>query len=97
MINMINIINQIVGLSVDFQSIITVIFLIFLLALMMYCYNKIRVFIIIASIEIFSLIIGVLSLTIQLPLQPFISMFFIVFQTCLFLIICIQTFNTERR
>lgn len=75
----------------DWESVLmpflVIIFLIFLMGLMIFLYMKLRVFTVILTVFLFSLIFGMLSMSFEfLPFTPFISIFFMLFQTIFFLI-----------
>jgi len=59
-------------------------FLIFLMILMIVCYMKIRVFPIMVGLYVFSLVIFTVSLGVELPLNPYIQIMFIIIQTLFF-------------
>jgi len=76
--------------------IMTLFIIVFLFALMLFCYLKIRVFIVILGIYLFSLIIGILALSESIiPFTPYIQIFFLIFQTLIFIIVSIETFQKE--
>lgn len=70
--------------------------LIFLLGLMIFCYLKIRVFVVILVIYGFSLIIGIMAFSESIiPFTPFLQIFFLIFQTIIFIITTIETFEKK--
>ena len=76
------------------EPIITIIMLIFLLALMLLIYAKFRIFVLALVVEIFSLIIGLEALSISgFPLSPYFQLFFILIQSVLFTIISLEAFG----
>lgn len=73
---------------------LVIFFLIIMMGLMIYLYMKARIFPIILIVFLFSLIFGMLSISYELlPFNPFISIFFILFQTIFFLITSIDMFK----
>lgn len=71
--------------------VIGVVVLIFMMVLMVYFYNKHKVFLPIITIFLFSLIIGITSLSIEnFPFTPYFQTFFIVFQMIFLLLTTIQ-------
>ena len=73
------------------------IFLIGLIGAMLLCYFKFRVFLFALTIEIFSLIFGVLALSTSLPFQPYLPIFFIIVQSVIFSKISMDFFNEVKR
>ena len=68
--------------------------IIFLFALMLYCYMKIRIFLVILVIYLFSLIIGFSALNESIiPFTPYLQLFFLVFQTIIFIIVALEVFR----
>ena len=68
--------------------------IIFLFALMLYCYMKIRIFLVILVIYLFSLIIGFSALNESIiPFTPYLQLFFLVFQTIIFIIVVLEVFR----
>lgn len=79
-----------------FFPIMSLFAIIFLFMLMIYCYMKIRVFLVILVVYIFSLVIGVVSFNESvIPFTPFLQIFFLVFQTIIFIIVCLEVFRNE--
>jgi len=65
-----------------------------LLIAMLLCYYKFRIFIIVVIIEIFSIVFGILALSYyQIPFQPYLTIFFLVFQSALFIDIMLKIFQ----
>ena len=68
--------------------------IIFLFALMLYCYMKVRIFLVILVIYLFSLIIGFSALNESIiPFTPYLQLFFLVFQTIIFIIVALEVFR----
>jgi len=79
-----------------FYPIMVLFVIIFLFGLMIFCYLKIRVFVVILGIYLFSLIIGILALSESIiPFTPYLQIFFLIFQTIIFIIVSIEVFNKE--
>lgn len=77
--------------TIDFYPYITFLSLIFLLVLHLYCYVKIRRFLINLVIYLFSLIIGYQAFNEStIPFTPFFQIFFLFFQTTILLIMSIE-------
>ena len=68
--------------------------ILFLFALMLFCYIKIRVFLVILVIYLFSLVIGITAFNESvIPFTPFLQIFFLVFQSIIFIIVSIEVFS----
>lgn len=66
--------------------IFSLLFLIFLMILMIFIYMKVRIWLVILVLFLFSLIIGIYSLSLEyIPFNPYFSIFFILFQSVLFI------------
>jgi len=77
-----------------FYPLMTFFVIIFLFALMLFCYLKIRVFLLILAIYLFSLIIGLSAMNESIvPFTPFLQIFFLLFQTIIFTIVSIEVFS----
>lgn len=74
----------------------TLSFLFFLIILMIYMYKVIKDIIPIVIIYGFSLIIGVYSFECILPFTPYCSLFFIVFQTGLFIMSSMELYTSNK-
>lgn len=82
---------------IGFYPIMTFFGIIFLFGLMIFCYLKIRIFWIIIIIELFSLIIGFNSFNESvIPFTPYLQIFFLIFQTAIFLLTAIQVFEKDK-
>ena len=80
-----------------FYPLMTFFGIIFLFALMIFCFLKLRIFVLILAIYLFSLIIGFNSFSESvIPFTPYLQIFFLVFQTIMFLLTAIQTFGNKR-
>lgn len=76
---------------------LSIFIIIVLLLLMLYLYLKARNFLIILVVYLFSLIIGISSLTtLYIPFTPFIQIFFILFQTVIFILTAITLIDNMR-
>lgn len=76
--------------ALDWSSVLNpflnIIILIFFIGLMLVCFFKFRVFLVILTIFLFSIIIGVMSIAIsEIPFTPYLQIFFILFQGIIFL------------
>jgi hypothetical protein len=70
-------------------------FIIFLLCLMGYLYKKMRIWVMILLVFTFSLIFGIISIMrFDIPFSPYIQIFFILFQTIIFLSTSIEVFKS---
>lgn len=79
---------------IDFYPYLTFASLIFLLILHLYCYLKVRRFLINLVIYLFSLIIGYQAFNEStIPFTPFIQIFFLFFQTTILLIMALEVNN----
>lgn len=68
--------------------------IIFLFMLMTFCYLKVRVFLVIIIIYLFSLVIGVMALSESvIPFTPFLQLFFLIFQSAILIIVSIEVFE----
>lgn len=75
----------------DFYPIMTFLTLIILIVLSLYCYLKVRRFLLNLVIYLFSLIIGFNALNEStIPFTPYIQIFFLFFQTTILLIMAIE-------
>lgn len=64
----------------------TIFLLVVLVALMLICFQKFRYFPVIFTLWVFSMVLGVMALNVDLPLSPFIQIFFLVFQSIMFIL-----------
>jgi len=83
--------------SFDFPitPIISVVILVVLMILMVLFYSKKKIFLIILTIHLFSLVIGLDSIgTESIPFTPWFQTFFIVFQTIFLLLTSIEVFRS---
>lgn len=79
-----------------FYPIMTFFAIIFLFAIMIFCYLKIRIFVVILGIYLFSLIIGILSFNESvIPFTPYLQIFFLFFQTTIFVVVSIEVFEKK--
>lgn len=76
------------------QPFLGVFVLIILMIIMVILYKYIRIWLVILIVFLFSLIIGVNSLALEyIPFNPYLSIFFILFQSCFFIVISIETYK----
>ena len=68
-------------------TIISVIILFVLMIIMILLYLKLRIFLVILVVFLFSLIIGINSMSeTNIPFTPYLQTFFLLFQSCIFII-----------
>jgi hypothetical protein len=78
-------------LDIDYFPLINFFTLVFLMIVALYCYMKVRRYIINLVIFLFSLIIGINSMSAtDMPFNPMFQIFFLVFHTTLILIMSIE-------
>lgn len=83
---------------IGFYPIMTFFGLIFFFVLMVYCYLKLRIFWLILIIYLFSLIIGVLAVSESIiPFTPYLQIFFLIFQSILFIETIIGVFQDKNK
>lgn len=81
-----------------FYPLMTFFAIIFLFGLMVFCYLKIRVFVLILGIYLFSLVIGFNAMSESvIPFTPYLQIFFLIFQTIIFVLVSIDTFKNENK
>lgn len=71
--------------------------MVLLLILMIYFYVKVRKFLPILVIYVFSLIIGMASFSSLIPFFPWINVFFILFQSVIFMLTGLDLYNEVKR
>lgn len=72
--------------------------LMFFIILMIYCMNKFKDYLTVLTVYSFALIIGMESLThIHTPFSPMLEIFFLVFQTVLFLIASLKFYSINNK
>jgi len=77
-----------------FYPLMTFFAILFLFMLMIFCYLKIRVFVVILGIYLFSLVIGIIAFNESvIPFTPFLQIFFLIFQSLIFILVAIETFE----
>lgn len=77
----------------SFFPIMSLFGIILLFVIMIYCYLKIRIFLVILVIYLFSLVIGVLSFNESIiPFTPYLQIFFLLFQTTIFFLVAKEVF-----
>ena len=90
------ILQEIIDIGFDLNAIISVFFIVFLIGLMLILYIKVRVLLVILLVFLFSLLIGVLFLSVEnIPFTPYIQIFFIFFQSIIFIITVIEANEHE--
>lgn len=75
----------------------TGVILIFLMILMMVLYVKYRVPLLIITVYMFSLLLGYESLSIEIPLTPYFQIFFLLFQSVLFILTAMDFFSKKEK
>lgn len=79
--------------SYVFAPFINVFILIFFIGLMIFAVYKFRYFLVILTIFLFSLIIGIDSISInETPFTPYLQIFFMIFQTLIFIRFTFEVF-----
>ena len=69
-----------------FAPFINIFILIFFIALMLIFYYKFRIYLIILTIFLFSIVIGIQSISVnETPFTPYLQIFFILFQSIIFI------------
>ena len=77
-----------------FEPFLVLFVLIILMGLMILIYTKLRIWVISLVIFLFSLIFGMMSISYEfLPFTPYLSIFFLLFQTVFFLLISMEMFK----
>lgn len=81
-------------LNKAFEPFLALFILVILLVIMLILYLKMRVFLPILVVFLFSLIIGFNSISIEnIPLNPYLSIFFILFQSVIFIETSLQQYK----
>lgn len=87
---------EIIDIGFDLNAILSVFFIIALIGLMLICYLKVRILLVILLVFLFSLIIGVMFLSIEnVPFTPYIQIFFILFQSVFLIITFVEAYNHD--
>ena len=82
--------------GIEYFPLINFFMLIFLIILSLYCYTKVRRYLISLVVFLFSLIIGIRSMSeTEMPFTPYIQVFFIVFQVIIILLMSLELRNKE--
>jgi hypothetical protein len=69
-------------------------FLMILLLIMVYLYRKMRVWLLILTVFLFSLVFGMISImSFAIPFSPYIQIFFMLFQSIVFFQTSLEVFN----
>lgn len=90
--------TNIVDMSSLTTPFLSLFFIIFLIGIMLLCYAKFRIMLLVLVIYLFSLIIGVMFLEIDgIPFTPYIQIFFILFQTSVFIAVSIDFYENVKR
>lgn len=88
--------TEIIDIGFDLNAILSVFFIIALIGLMLLCYLKIRIPLVILFIFLFSLIIGIMFLSVEnVPFTPYIQLFFIFFQSIFLIITFLEAYNDK--
>lgn len=83
-----------IDLNTAFQPFLAVFILIILLVIMLILYLKMRLFLPILVVFLFSLIIGINSMSLEyIPFNPYLSIFFILFQSVIFIETSLQQYK----
>jgi len=81
-------------LNTAFQPFLAVFILVILLVIMIILYLKMRLFLPILVVFLFSLIIGINSMSLEyIPFNPYVSVFFILFQSVIFIETSLQQYK----
>ena len=81
-------------LNTAFQPFLAIFILIILLTIMLILYLKMRLFLPILVVFLFSLIIGFNSISLEyIPFNPYVSIFFILFQSVIFIETSLQQYK----
>ena len=89
---------DVVDWATVFSPMLSSMFVIVLIALMLIAYVRFRIFLVILTIFLFSLVIGMESITVNdMPFTPFIQIFFMLFQTIFFILTVFKTFLGDVR
>lgn len=76
------------------QPFTIVIILIILMVLMIILYMKLRIFVVILTVFLFSIILGINAISFEfMPFNPYFSIFFILFQTIIFFLTSMKVFT----
>lgn len=80
--------------NVVFAPALNIFILVLFIALMLIAYYKIKRFIVVLFIFLFSLIIGVLAIsTVELPFNPYLPIFFMLLQTIFFIMFTLEVYG----
>lgn len=81
-------------LNIAFQPFLAMFILVILLVIMLVLYLKMRLFLPILVVFLFSLIIGINSMSLEyIPFNPYVSIFFILFQSVIFIETSLQQYK----
>ena len=76
------------------QPFISLFILIILMIIMIILYMKVRIWLAILIVFLFSIILGITSISVEnIPLNPYFSIFFILFQSVFFLMFSLEVFK----
>lgn len=90
--------TNIVDLSSSITPILSLFFIIFLIGIMIFCYLKMRVFLVILTIYLFSLIIGIMFLSLEnIPFTPYLQIFFILIQSVIFIVVSLELYENIKK
>lgn len=88
--------QEIIDIGFDLNAMLSVFFIIALIGLMIICYLKIRILLVILLIFLFSLIIGIMFLSIEnIPFTPYIQIFFIFFQSIILIVTFLEAYEND--
>lgn len=90
------ILQEIIDIGFDLNAMLSVFFIMALIGLMIICYLKIRIPLVILLIFLFSLIIGIMFLEVDgIPFTPYIQLFFLFFQAIILIITFLEAYNDK--
>lgn len=88
--------QEIIDIGFDLNAMLSVFFIMVLIGLMIICYLKIRIPLVILLIFLFSLIIGIMFLGQEgIPFTPYIQLFFLFFQSTILIITFLEAYNDK--
>lgn len=84
------------NLEIMLGPLFMIITLLFLMLIMVSLYMKVRIFLVILVVFVFSLVMGNISLSNgDIPFSPYLQIFFMVFQTFIFILTSIDAFGKK--
>lgn len=80
--------------NIILQPLLSVFMLVILMIIMVVIYIKVKIWLVILVLFLFSIIFGINAMTIEsIPFNPYFSIFFILFQSCFFLLISLEVYK----